>query len=341
MLNTMVGADSLWPRGELQLICRLDYGRDPIEIQDAPRFLKKKGNRDSIRSEYLLGALNRPASYHALMNKLDDINWPSSPSSTSVASELRKNKNHDRVYFVALGFVLHPSDSLSHRFKAVKIRLTVDLADSSDPVAIPPKIIKYAPHLVSGAVSQETLNWQFNLAGSLGVTQGPVNASIQPSSQYSASTTLSKMMKIQGSTRTTATGVEDGQLLWTMEENPIQKSGLPREFTFVLLIHDPAGDPDNIDFRLDIAPQVSTWYGSYPALWQNRRAYHPLYKAPLDFREPIGQTFSSTRAGGTASAPGDPTAAYNFADMAGDLDDLVQLPGKTFTIRDAAATAVS
>ncbi|MCJ1287436.1 hypothetical protein MMC26_006787 [Xylographa opegraphella] len=309
-----------------------DYGQHLNQVQSMPhdvnKSLRKKGNRDSIRTEYILDEQRRPTSDHSLMETLKNHGWPPSPSSTSL------EKNHDQVYFVAIGFVLHPSDSSSHRFKAAQIKVSVDLADYTDPTLIPPKIIKFAPHLISGAVSQETLNWNFNLASSLGITQGPANVSIQPSYGYSASTVVSKMMKIQGSTRTTPWGVEDGELIWSMEENPLQKSGLPREFTFVVLVQDANGDPDNIDFNIEIEPVVDTWYGSYPDFWQRRRRYQPLYKAPLDFRERIGQRFFSKQGGGTTPA-GEAAREYNFANMDGDIDDMVQLPGNTFTTKDA------
>ncbi|MCJ1471805.1 hypothetical protein MMC13_000446 [Lambiella insularis] len=298
--------------GRIQKVhCSLevDYNRSLLQAQSLHKALRKKANRASIRAEYLLDGQRRPLSYHSLMTKLDDLGWPPSPSSTSICSAPQKPA--PAVYLLALAFVLHPSDSLAHRFKSAKIRLTVDLADDSDPSRLPPKIIKYAPHLISGSVSQETQNWTFNLAGSLGISQGPANASIQPSEGYSAQMTLSKMMKIQGSTRTTETGVEDGELLWTMEEDPLQQSGLPREFTFVLLVQDPNGDPDNIDFAIDVEPVVHTWYGSYPDFWQRRRCYQPLYKAPLDFRERIGQRFFSTVEG---KGDGVPSGATSKAD---------------------------
>ncbi|MCJ1400595.1 hypothetical protein MMC11_003801 [Xylographa trunciseda] len=311
-----------------------DYGQHlnqaQSEAQDINKSLRKKGNRDSIRTEYLLDEQRRPVSDHSYMEKLEDHGWPPSPTSTSLS--VNGKQNHDKVYFLAIGFVLHPSDSMCHRFKAAQIKISVDLADNTDPTVIPPKIIKYAPHLISGVVSQETLNWTFNLAGSLGITQGPANVSVQPSSGYSASTVLSKMMKIQGSTRTTPRGVEDGELVWSLEENPLQKSGLPREFTFVVLIQDANGDPDNIDFTIEIEPVVNTWYGSYPDFWQRRRYFQPLYKAPLDFRERIGQRFFSTQGGGTTPA-GDSSKEYNFANIDGDIDDLVQLPGNTYTTK--------
>ena len=282
-------------------------------------------------NEYIMGGQLRPMSYHAHNSKEEDYGWPPSPSSTATKSNFGRLPL--KVYFMAIGFVFHPSDSLSHRFKSAIIRINIDFADWTDPTITRPKIIKYAPHLIYGVVSQETLNWTFNLAGSLGISQGPANASISPSTQYTQSAVLSKMMKIQGSTRTTDTGVEDGELVWSLEENPLQKSGLPREFTFVMLVQCPKGEEDNIDFRIDIEPVVNTWYGSYPSFWQQRRCYLPLYKAPLNFREKIGQRFFSSTSGNGTTGSADSSKQYNFADMEGDMDDLVQLPGNTYTIK--------
>jgi len=265
------------------------------------------------------------------MGQLEDLKWPPSPSSTSANSYLTKYP--DIVFFLAIGFVLHPSDSLSHRFKSARVKIGIDYADWTEPRIRRPKIIKYAPHLICGAVSNATLSWTFNLTGSLGISQGPANASISPSAGFTESAILSKMMKIQGSTRTTSAGIEDGELLWSFEENPLQKSGLPREFTFVMLIQVPRGQEDNIDFQMEIEPVIDTWYGSYPQFWQRRRCYQPLYKAPLNFQERIGQRFfSSTGTDGTADPLKD-VKDYNFAKMDGDLDDLVQLPGTTFTVK--------
>ena len=283
-----------------------------------------------MHSEYVVGGQIRPMSYHAQTAKDKDYGWPPSPSSTTTSSNIEKPSLN--IHFLAIGFVLHPSDSLYHRFKSATIRINVDFADWTDPGTTRPKIIKYAPHMIYGIVSQETLNWTFNLTGSLGISQGPANASLSPSSQYTESAVLSKMMKIQGSTRTTNTGVEDGELVWSLEENPLQKSGLPREFTFVMLLQCPKGEEDNIDFRIDIDPVISTWYGSYPSFWQKRKCYLPLYKAPLNLREKIGQRFFSCMPGNGTTGSEDSSKQYNFANMEGDMDDLVQLPGTTYSI---------
>lgn len=279
----------------------------------------------------MFGGQPRPASYHEGMDQLEDLKWPPSPSSTSATSYLHKYP--ETVFFLAMGFVLHPSDSLSHRFKSARVKINIDYADWTEPRIRRPKIIKYAPHLIYGAVSNSTLNWTFNLTGSLGISQGPANASITPSAGYTESAVLSKMMKIQGSTRTTSNGIEDGELQWSFEENPLQKSGLPREFTFVMLIQVPKGQEDNVDFRMEIEPVIDTWYGSYPQFWQRRRCYQPLYKAPLNFQERIGQRFFSCTDGDGTGDPPKCMKDYNFAAMDGDLDDLVQLPGTTYSVK--------
>jgi len=279
----------------------------------------------------MFGGQPRLASYHEGMDQLEDLKWPPSPSSTSATSYLHKYP--ETVFFLAIGFVLHPSDSLSHRFKSARVKINIDYADWTEPRIRRPKIIKYAPHLIYGAVSNSTLNWTFNLTGSLGISQGPANASITPSAGYTESAVLSKMMKIQGSTRTTSNGIEDGELQWSFEENPLQKSGLPREFTFVMLIQVPKGQEDNVDFRMEIEPVIDTWYGSYPQFWQRRRCYQPLYKAPLNFQERIGQRFFSCTDGDGTGDPPKCMKDYNFATMDGDLDDLVQLPGTTYSVQ--------
>ena len=315
----------------------IGQGQGLGQDHDLNRSLRKKAHRDSsIRSEYMFGWQPRPASYHQGTGQFEDLKWPPSPSSTGATSYL--DKYPERVFLLAIGFVLHPSDSLSHRFKSAKIKINVDYADRTERRVRRPKIIKYAPHLISGAVSNATLNWTFNLTGSLGISQGPANASITPSAGYAEKAVLSRMMKIQGSTRTTSDGVEDGELLWSFEENPLQKSGLPREFTFVMLIQVPRGQEDNVDFQMEIEPVIDAWYGSYPQFWQ-RRCYQPLYKAPLNFQERIGQRFFSCTDGDGTGDPLKCTRDYNFATMDGDLDDMVQLPGTTYSIKVRDATS--
>lgn len=257
----------------------------------------------------------------------------------------------DEVYFLAVGFVLHPSDANNHRFKSAEISMSVE---NSNPRALPAKFLKHAPHLIYGAVSPETLQWTFNLTGSLGISQAPVNASLNPSVGLNESATVYKMMKIQGSTRTvknryTGQTIEDGKVVWTLEENTIQKSGLPREFTFVLLIQRPprGRGHNSLHFHLDFKPVISSWFGYYPSPWLNLRCYKPLSKEPLNLKDPIGQTFApnsySYDDGYDDSRDSDwsdiekkrPLSmdSFNFAKMKGNFEDLVELPGTTYSIK--------
>ncbi|MCJ1355909.1 MAG: hypothetical protein MMC33_005902 [Icmadophila ericetorum] len=287
----------------------------------------------------------------------------------------------DEVYFLAVGFVLHPADAENHRFKSAEIAMSVE---NTNPRAIPTKFLKHAPHLIYGAVSPETLQWTFNLTGSLGISQAPVNASLNPSVGLSESSTIYKMMKIQGSTRTvknryTGQMIEDGKVVWTLEENMVQKSGLPREFTFVLLIQRPprGRGHNSLHFHLDFKPVISSWFGSYPSSILKLKCYRPLAKQPLNLKEPIGQTFTAnstspldsylydddykgSHSGDSGystpiknpsspvrkiSSPvrkvGSPVKqrpvtwdTFNFADMKGNFEDLVEMPGTTYSIKD-------
>jgi len=188
--------------------------------------------------------------------------------------------------------------------------------------------------LLYGAVSPENLNWNFNLAGSLGVSQTPVSASLAPSYGVKSSYKVYEMMKIQGSLRTLRSwlgreyDVEDGEMIWTLEENSLQKSGLPREFTFVMLI--TKGDSDKVILDVDIEPRVATWFGHYPQLWTNLVAFRPLHKEPIDLDKNIGQKFEPSVAG----------RGFNFAGLMGTFDDFVSLPGTTYSTSDAAVSAV-
>jgi hypothetical protein len=135
------------------------------------------------------------------------------------------------------------------------------------------------------------------------------------------------MMKIQGSCRTLRSrdgpefDVEDGEVVWSLTENGLQRSGLPREFTFVMLIHKPSAD-SKITFKLDIDPVIDAWYGKYPAWWINRPSYQPLHKRAVNFRTEFGQRFTPV----DVSEKG-----FNFATLAQSLDDYVNMPGSTYS----------
>lgn len=237
------------------------------------------------------------------------------------------------VDFLGVNFVMHPGDCNKHRFKAATIKASVQNfpmgPSNENPYPYPqenPKFLMHAPHLIYGAVSPETLQWTFSLAGSLGISESPVSASVTPSGSRSTSYKIYEMMKIQGSCRTLRSpdgpefDVEDGEVVWSLSENSLQRSGLPREFTFVMLVQKPSAD-SRVHFKLEIEPMVDAWYGSYPTWWINRPAYQPLPKRAVNFRNEFGQHFG----------PADSDKGFNFATLANSLDDYVNMPGSTYS----------
>lgn len=238
------------------------------------------------------------------------------------------------VDFLAVNIVLHPGDSGKHRFKSATIKATIQNSplgpSTENPYPYPqenPKFLMHAPHLIYGAVSPETLQWTFSLAGSLGISESPVSASVTPSGTRSALYKVYEMMKIQGSCRTLRSrdgpefDVEDGEVVWSLSENGLQRSGLPREFTFVMLIQKPSAD-SKITFKLDIDPVIDAWYGRYPGWWINRPSYQPLHKRGINFRTEFGQRFAPID---------DLEKRFNFATLAQSLDDYVNMPGSTYS----------
>jgi hypothetical protein len=137
------------------------------------------------------------------------------------------------------------------------------------------------------------------------------------------------MMSIQGSIRSkrSATGpehdVEDGMAVWTLEENMLQRSGLPREFDFVLLVHKPA-DVTNVFLTVDVDADVEAWYGTYPQWYTNLSKYMPTQDFRLDFDADIGQRF----------VPSLPGRGFNFASLPHPLDEYVTMPGTVYPTND-------
>ena len=204
--------------------------------------------------------------------------------------------------------------------------------------AVRPKFLRHAPHILYGSVSPETLNWNFSLAGSLGVSQGPVSASLKPKAGVKSSYKVYEMMEIQGSVRSLRSwfghqyDVEDGELVWTLDENALQKSGLPREFTFVMLLTKGSGPVDtglgDVVLDLDITPKVAGWLGTgtaYPGFITN--TYRPIHRYTLNLDDEIGQRFE----------PELPGRGFNFAQLAASFDDFVFLPGTTSSTSDSGA----
>jgi hypothetical protein len=242
----------------------------------------------------------------------------------------------DGVYFVSVHFVFHPQDHRSHRFKAAKIFVSVHDGtnapgdarngwDRNRPSLSTPRILKHAPELLYGAVSPENLQWNFSLSSSLGVSQAPVSASLNPSGGVKSSYRVYDMMTMQGSIRSVvsplgpAYDIEDAMAVWTLEENLLQRSGLPREFDFVLLVHKP-DDVDKVFLAVDVDAKVESWFGEYPQWYNNLAKYQPSQDYELDFDSDIGQVFR----------PSDPRRGFNFADLPHPLEQYVAMPGTVY-----------
>jgi hypothetical protein len=246
--------------------------------------------------------------------------------------------NIDNLYFVAIHFVFHPHDPRSHRFKSADIKVCVhgDEGPSSSsekswtpPPRSHPRILKHAPELMFGAVSPENLQWNFSLSSSLGVSQAPVSATLNPSGGMNGTYKVYHMMSIQGSVRSIRSplgsnyDVEDAMAVWTLEENLLQQSGLPREFDFVLLVHKP-DDVKNVYLTVDVDADVESWFGSYPDWYKNMSKHKPSQDFTLDFNADIGQRF----------VPSHPGRGFNFASLPHSLDEYVTMPGTVYPTND-------
>lgn len=243
----------------------------------------------------------------------------------------------DNIYFVSVHFVFHPQDHRSHRFKSAVIKVSLH---GFDPAKTPsawygppqpsPRILKHAPELIYGAVSPENLQWNFSLSSSLGVSQAPVAATVNPSGGVRSSYKVYDMMTMQGSLRTMQSpfgpeyDVEDAMAVWTLEENQLQRSGLPREFDFVLLAHKP-DEVKNMYMTVDVDAVVEGWWGQYPQWYTNLSKYMPTQDYSLDFNTDVGQRF----------IPTDPGRGFNFANLPHPLEEYVTMPGTTYPTNDA------
>jgi hypothetical protein len=249
-------------------------------------------------------------------------------SSTAVSE-----RDIDHVDFLAVTVVLHPKDGGTHRFRAATIRATIqyDLAAlaSKENFIFPeenPRFLTYAPHIIFGSVCPETLQWTFSLAGTLGVSQAPFAATMSPEASMKEQYRIYGMMRIQGSLRTLKSpfgpeyDAEDSEIVWSLEENELQKSGLPREFTFVMLIQKPHWD-SQLSFSIEVEPVIHSWFGSYPSWWLAQNKYLPLRRRSVNFRHEIGQRFD----------PVESSRGFNFATLASPLDNYVNLPGSTYS----------
>ncbi|CAI6268292.1 unnamed protein product [Periconia digitata] len=246
------------------------------------------------------------------------------------------------VSFVSVHFVFHPYDPRAHRFKSAEIKVTIRGDGCQPKNAHPqsgrqrprrsnPRILKHAPELIYGAVSPENLQWNFSLSSSLGVSQAPLSATLNPNGGVRGSYKIYDMMSIQGSLRSLKStvgsqyDVDDAQAVWTLEENLLQRSGLPREFDFVLLVHKP-DDVKNIFLTVDVDAVVGTWFGDYPQWYSNMSKYLPTQDLTFDFDTNIGQRF----------VPAHPERGFNFADLPHPLQDYVTMPGTIYPTNDTA-----
>lgn len=77
------------------------------------------------------------------------------------------------VTFVAVTFVFHSMNSSNHRFKRAQINVQAFASNKTETKSTIAKfgkalrIIKFAPHVVYGRVSTESLHWQFSLGKTL------------------------------------------------------------------------------------------------------------------------------------------------------------------------------
>ncbi|KAL6170243.1 hypothetical protein ACJQWK_03232 [Exserohilum turcicum] len=234
------------------------------------------------------------------------------------------------VYFVSVHFVFHPHDPDAHRFKSAEIEVCMHSGDEASgshkrPGRSHPRILKHAPQLMFGAVSPENLQWNFSLSSSLGVSQAPVSASVNPRAAMQSSYKVFHMMSIQGSVRSRqgpdggTQNFEDSKAVWTLTENVLQRSGLPREFDFVLLVQKPK-DVKNMYMTVNVKANVGAWYGSYPQWYNNLAEYMPSQNCAISFDHDIGQRF----------VPSQPGLGYNFANLMHALDQYVMMPGTVY-----------
>lgn len=131
------------------------------------------------------------------------------------------------------------------------------------------------------------------------------------------------MMSIQGSIRSrqddSRQSIEDSRAVWTLSENMLQRSGLPREFDFVMLVQKPK-DVKNMYMTVSVNASVAAWYGAYPQWYNNLSEYMPLQNSAISFDHDIGQRF----------LPSHPGLGYNFADLMHTLDQYVMMPGTVY-----------
>lgn len=238
------------------------------------------------------------------------------------------------VDFLAIAFTFHSPHTITHRIKSATIKASIrgnhGLSSSKYyPYGYPPgnpRFLMHAPHLLYGTVSPETMEWTFSLAGSLGISEMPLSANVIPSGSVNSRYKRYEMMRVQGSARTLKSelgsefDVESGMIVWSMEENNVQRSGLPREFTFVMLVQKPSPQ-SRISLSIEVDPVIDAMLGSYPSLMLKLPEYQPLARRGIDFQQEVGQRFE----------PVDPVRGFNFATLGSMFDEYIAMPGRKYS----------
>ncbi|KAL4926442.1 uncharacterized protein BDV17DRAFT_269229 [Aspergillus undulatus] len=266
------------------------------------------------------------------------------------------DRDIDHVDFLAINFVFHSPDTINHRFKAATIRASLHYptpryshikheragsssSSSSKSHRAPrshPHFLMHAPHFLHGVVSPETLQWNYSLAGSLGIAQLPLIASLSPTAALNGRFNRYEMLRVQGSVRS-FNGAPASQIVWTLEENSLQRSGLPREFTFAMLVARTVPLHERrIELNVEIEPVLQSWFtfGAYPGWWLKLfKKYRVARKKGVDFRGSVGQRFetavSIARNGdGYSRGRERERKGFNFAMLVNGFDEYVSMPGK-------------
>ncbi|KAI9371481.1 hypothetical protein BJX61DRAFT_534730 [Aspergillus egyptiacus] len=244
------------------------------------------------------------------------------------------DEDFDHVDFLAVSFVFHSPDTMNHRFKAATIRASLHSAEHEhfrsrhlhgrSSRLKNPIFLMHAPHLLYGTVSPETMQWSYTLAGSLGIAHLPLIASLSPAAGLNGRFKRYEMLRIQGSVRV-RDGHQASQIVWTLEENTLQRSGLPREFTFAMLIAKPSAG-SRVRLELEIEPVLQAWFGSYPLWWlQLLKRYRAVGRnggRGVDLRGSAGQRFR----------PVVSRRGFNFAALVGCFEDYVDLSGRKISL---------
>jgi hypothetical protein len=251
---------------------------------------------------------------------------------------------HDKdtlhVTFIAVTFTFHPSLSISHRFKSTIIEITARTENE------PLRFVKFAPHLAYGRISSENLKWTFQLGATAGITKGPANLSVSGTHGYEKDKVLGTMMKIQGSTRSLDVGDRkrrpDTRLVWSMEENDQQMTGLPREFTFVFLLARPARSHASRKSAA-IEHQKNGHVATSHTAVDPEAIFSPIYigitikprisniMTSLTTLEHSEETRVEGEVGQKLKAAVNSGGYYNFAKMPGSFEDLIELPGNAIS----------